>query len=76
MHNEVKISGACIQACLERMSGGVARAVEARMPVTLSRKNVAISSPESYVECCFGGCSISFTARHDARGYFNERLND
>jgi len=54
------------------MSGGVADAVEARMLATLSWKNVAKSSAESFDECCFGDCSIEFTARHNARGFLSK----
>jgi len=51
------------------MSGGVADAVEARMLTTLSWKNVAKSSAESFDECYFGGCNKEFTIRQNARGF-------
>jgi len=44
------------------------------MLLTLSGKNVAKLSTESYDECCFGGCSIEFTARHNVRGCLSKRL--
>jgi len=54
------------------MSGEVTDAVDARMLATLSWKNVAKSSAESFDEGCFGGCNIEFTARHNARGFLSK----